>query len=98
MSGRDIDLDEMGPVGELTGEQCTAALRTVCAYSQDATEALGFAQMLGLAPAPVGVRLCPTCGRPISRAPKPGHVTRGAYGLCSGCATAMRRLRDKEEG
>lgn len=89
-----VDCFDIGP--EPAAETKLAALRTVCGHSADVAEVLVFAQMLGLSPSTVGAPVCPSCERPMSRRHVPGYVTRGGEGLCTGCYSALKRLRERE--
>ena len=91
MSGGDLELEELGPIKHITARECAAALKTVCAYAENAAEAMDFAEMLGLKPGVVVPPACLKCGRPMSWNPRPGQLRHGSDGLCATCTGAARK-------
>lgn len=87
--------DDLGLIRQSTPEEQAAALRTICAHSDNAEDALQVARMLGLTPSPRIGRHCKECGREMSRHPHGDVVGMAWDGLCGSCYQAGRRERKR---
>lgn len=95
MSNVELNFDGVR-VRELTAEDHTAALRTVCSHATDAADALDLARMLGLVESRHRSGQCRRCGHTMSGTDFVDHVRPGAAGYCAGCYRIQLKERKTE--